>query len=102
MIIDQIKNNQLSSDSYPINFISNIEQNDLSYQYHRSYYRTRGKGTSLVDTEYDRKIRKNKGEYILCSPPINNSFKIMISQNITSFVAGHILIAYAETSIGSI
>lgn len=99
-IIDQIKNKKLSTNLYPLDFIVNIEKHDLSYEYPRSFYRTRGSGTTLVDSEYDRQLHDKNEQYILCSPPMDKSFKSMACQNISSYIAGAIISEYAETSIG--
>jgi len=77
-----------------------IEKHDLNYEYPRSFYRKRGSGTTLVDKEYDRQIKESNEQYILCSPPVDNAFESMASQNITCFIAGTIITDYADTSIG--
>lgn len=99
-IITQVKNEKLSFKPYPSDFIVIIKKNDLNYEYPRSYYRTRGRGTTLVDSEYDRKIKEKNEKYILCSPPIDKAFESMAFQNITCFIAGTIITEYANTSIG--
>ena len=77
-----------------------IEKNDLNYEYPRSFYRTRGIGTTLVDSEYDRKIKEKNEKYILCSPPIDKVFESLVYQNITCSIAGKIITEYADTSVG--
>lgn len=100
-IIYQIKNKKISvNQHYPLDFIMNIEKHDLSYEFPRSFYRTRGTGMTLVDNKYDRQIKKRKEQYIFCSPPIDQAFKSMIFQNITCYIVGAIISEYAETSIG--
>lgn len=99
-IITQIKNGNLSFEPYPLDFIMNIEKHDLNYEYPRSFYRTRGAGKTLVDSEYDRQLKEKNGQYILCSPPMDKEFESMAFQNITCFIAGKIITEYADTSIG--
>ena len=99
-IITQVKNEKLSIKPYPFDFIVNIEKNDLNYEYPRSFYRTRGRGTTLVDSEYDRKIKEKNEKYILCSPVMDKSFESIVLQNITCSIAGKIITEYSDTSIG--
>lgn len=99
-IITQIKNDNLSSKPYPLDFIMDIEKQDLSYEYPRSFYRTRGSGTTLVDNEYDRRLKERNEQYVLCSPPMDKAFKSMTCANITPYIAGAIITEYADTSIG--
>lgn len=99
-IITQIKNDKLSFEPYPLDFIMNIEKHDLNYEYPRSFYRTRGTGKTIVDSEYDRQLKEKNEQYILCSPPIDKAFERMAFQNITCFIAGTIITEYADTSIG--
>ncbi|MCB9365334.1 MAG: hypothetical protein H6587_12255 [Flavobacteriales bacterium] len=99
-IITKLKNEKLSSNSYPSDFIIIIEKHDLSYEYPRSFYRTRGRGTTLVDSEYDIKIKEKHEKYILCSSQLDKSFESLVFQNITCSIAGKIITEYADTSIG--
>lgn len=99
-IITQVKNEKLSFKAYPSDFIVIIEKNDLNYEYPRSFYRTRGRGTTLVDSEYDRKIKEKNEKYILCSPLMHKSFESIVLQNITCSIAGKIITEYSNTSIG--
>ena len=99
-IITQIKNEKLSSNHYPPDFIMIINKHDLSYEYPRSFYRTRGTGKTLVDREYDSQLKDKNEQYVLCSPPMDKAFENMAFQNITCFVAGTIITEYADTSIG--
>lgn len=99
-IIKQINDYKLSSNIYPLDFILIINKHDLSYEYPRSFYRTRGTGKTLVDGEYDRQLKEKNEQYILCSPPIDKAFESMTFQNITCFIAGTIITEYADTSIG--
>jgi hypothetical protein len=99
-IITQIKNEKLSSNIYPLDFIIIVNKHDLPYEYPRSFYRTRGTGKTLVDREYDRQLKEKNEQYIVCSPPIDKAFESMAFQNITCFIAGKIITEYADTSIG--
>lgn len=99
-IITLVKNASLSFKPYPSDFIVIIEKNDLNYEYPRSFYRRRGSGTTLVDSEYDRKIKEKNEKYILCSPPIDKVFESLVFQNITCSIAGKIITEYADTSVG--
>jgi len=99
-IITQVKNEKLSFKPYPSEFIVIIEENDLNYEYPRSFYRTRGRGTTLVDSEYDRKTKEKNEKYILCSPVMDKSFESIVLLNITCSIAGKIITEYSDTSIG--
>jgi hypothetical protein len=99
-IIDTIKNKKLSFNSYPSDLNVIIEKNDINYEYPRSFYRTRGGGTTLVDSEYDRKIEEKNETYILCSPILDKSFESIVLKNITCSIAGKIITQYSDTSIG--
>ena len=99
-IITQVKNEKLSFKPYPSDFIVIIEKNDLNYEYPRSFYRTRGPVTTLLDSEYDRKIKEKNENYILCSPVMDKSFESIVLQNITCSIAGKIIAEYSDTSIG--
>jgi hypothetical protein len=99
-IISQVKNYNLSSEPYPLDFIMTIENHDLNYEYPRSFYRTRGRGTTLVDSQYDKEIKEKNEKFIFCSPPIDSVFESLMFQNITCSIAGKIITEYADTSIG--
>lgn len=99
-IITHIKNDKLSSEPYPLDFIIFIEKHDINYEYPRSFYRTRGTGKTLVNREYDRQLIEKNEQYNLCSPPLDKAFENMIFENITCFIAGTIITEYADTSIG--
>ena len=101
-IITQVKNEKLSFNPYPSDFNAIIKKNDLNYEYPRSFYRTRGSGTTLVDVEYDRKIKEKNEKYILCSPVMDKSFESIVLQNITCSIAGKIITSYSDTSIGEV
>ncbi len=99
-IISLVKNEKLSLKPYPSDFIVIIKDNDLNYEYPRSFYRTRGRGTTLVDDEYDKKIKEQNDIYILCSPLMDKSFESIVMQNITCSIAGKIITEYSDTSLG--
>lgn len=101
-IIEQTKNENLSTKPFQPDFIIGIAKHDLFYEYPRSFYRTRGRGTTLVDKAYDKLLKEKNEPYIFCSPPIDEEFKKKAFQNITCYVAGTILTEYADTSIGQI
>lgn len=101
-IIEQTKNEKLSTKPFQPDFLLSIAKHDLFYEYPRSFYRTRGRGTILVDKGYDKLLKEKNEPYIFCSPPIDVEFKRMTFQNITCYVAGAILSEYADTSIGVI
>jgi hypothetical protein len=99
-IITQVKNDMLSFEPYPSDFIEIIEKNDINYEYPRSFYRTRGEGTTLVDSEYDKMFEEKNEKYILCSPVMDKSFESIVLQNVTCSIAGKIITQYSDTSIG--
>jgi hypothetical protein len=99
-IITLVKNESLSFNPYPSDFNVIIKKNDFNYEYPRSFFRKRGSGTTLVDSEYDRKIHEKNEMYIFCSPKIDKIFESLVFQNITSSIAGKIITEYADTSVG--
>ncbi len=101
-IVDMYKSGSSFCNEFDNDIIDSITQNNLNYEYPRSFYRNRGCGVMLVTKEYDSEILAKNEIYILCSPPITDKFKDKILKNINAKIAGEFLIAFSETSIGEV
>ena len=99
--MDIFKNKNNFCTEFDEDIIDSTAQNNLNYEYPRSFYRGGG-GGGLVTKEYDSEIASKNGTYILCSPPITDKFTDKILRNINNKIAGEFLMAFAETSIGEI
>ena len=53
-----------------------------------------------ITVDSENQIKESNEQYVLCSPPVDDAFESMASQNITCFIAGTIITEYADTSIG--
>jgi hypothetical protein len=98
-IMDIFKNKNNFCTEFDEDIIDSIAQNNLNYEYPRSFYRG---GGGVVTKEYDSEIASKNGTYILCSPPITDKFTDKILRNINNKIAGEFLMAFAGTSIGKI
>ena len=101
-IMDIFKNKNNFCIEFDEDIIDLIAQNNLNYEYPRSFYKGRGGGGGLVTKEYDSEIIAKNETYIWCSPPIIDKFNDKILKNVNNKIAGEFLMAFAETSIGEI
>ena len=97
-IMDIFKNKINFCIEFDEDIIDLVAQNNLNYEYPRSFYR----GKTLVTKEYDSEITAKNETYIWCSPPITDKFNGKVLRNINNKIAGEFLMAFAETSIGEI
>ena len=102
ILVYMVINNKFNMKTIDLDLLDIIIQNDLNYEYPRSFYRKRGNGMPNINKDYDKEIKIKNETYICCSPPIDSNFNKKIIDNINNRILGEILTYYVDTSIGEI